>query len=128
MNGISSLIDLAAQGTIGVKSGFSETLDAQLAKIWQNTATALKRCALEKRRKGERGEGPCVEPDHPTGKRVGRRSIDPISPGNSIPDVLIFCNISSFEDGEGRKYGLAWSGLSSPTQPNPPFQGYVCRL
>jgi hypothetical protein len=51
MNSISSLIDLAAQGTIGVKSGFSETLDTQLAKIWQNTATALKHVALSNRKK-----------------------------------------------------------------------------
>jgi hypothetical protein len=51
MNSISSLIDLAAQGTIGVKSGFSETLDAQLAKIWQNTSTALKQIALQGRKK-----------------------------------------------------------------------------
>jgi RNA12 protein len=51
MNSISSLIDLASQGTIGVKSGFSETLDTQLAKIWQTTATALKRIVLETRSK-----------------------------------------------------------------------------
>lgn len=51
MNSISSFIDLAAQGTIGVKSGLSETLDTQLAKIWQTTATALKQIALEGRSK-----------------------------------------------------------------------------
>jgi hypothetical protein len=39
MNSISSLIDLASTGMIGVKSGFSETLDTQIAKIWQNTST-----------------------------------------------------------------------------------------
>ncbi|TVY81632.1 Mitochondrial escape protein [Lachnellula suecica] len=54
MNSISSMVDLAAQGTIGVKSGFSETLDAQLAKIWQNTATALKQVALDHRNKDEK--------------------------------------------------------------------------
>lgn len=54
MNSFSSLIDLAAQGTIGVKSGFSETLDTQLAKIWQNTATALKQIALEGRSKNDK--------------------------------------------------------------------------
>ena len=54
MNSISSLIDLAAQGTIGVKSGFSETLDAQLGKIWQNTATALKQVALQGRKKDDK--------------------------------------------------------------------------
>ncbi|KAF4631603.1 hypothetical protein G7Y89_g6525 [Cudoniella acicularis] len=54
MNSISSLIDLAAQGTIGVKSGFSETLDAQLGKIWQNTATALKQVALDSRSKDDK--------------------------------------------------------------------------
>jgi len=54
MNSISSLIDLAAQGTIGVKSGFSETLDNQLAKIWQNTSSALKQIALQNRRKEDK--------------------------------------------------------------------------
>ena len=54
MNSISSLVDLAAQGTIGVKSGFSETLDAQLGKIWQNTAVALKQVALSYRRKEDK--------------------------------------------------------------------------
>ncbi|KAH8672653.1 escape protein-like protein 2 [Tricladium varicosporioides] len=54
MNSISSLIDLAAQGTIGVKSGFSETLDSQLGKIWQNTATALKSVALDMRKKDDK--------------------------------------------------------------------------
>ena len=54
MNSISSLIDLAAQGTIGTKTGFSETLDAQLAKIWQNTATALRQIALSERKKDDK--------------------------------------------------------------------------
>ena len=54
MNNISSLIDLAAQGTIGTKTGFSETLDAQLAKIWQNTANALKQIALDGRKKDDK--------------------------------------------------------------------------
>ena len=54
MNSMSSLIDLAAQGTIGAKTGFSETLDSQLAKIWQNTATALKEIALETRKKDDK--------------------------------------------------------------------------
>lgn len=54
MNSISSLIDLAAQGMIGTKAGFSETLDTQLSKIWQNTTTALKMVALEGRRKNDK--------------------------------------------------------------------------
>jgi hypothetical protein len=54
MNSISSLIDLAAQGTIGTKTGFSETVDAQLDNIWQNTKTALKSIALEGRRKDDK--------------------------------------------------------------------------
>ena len=54
MNSISSLIDLAAQGTFGMKSGFSETLDTQLAKIWQNTSAALKQIALQYRRKDDK--------------------------------------------------------------------------
>ncbi|KAJ5145604.1 uncharacterized protein N7515_000168 [Penicillium bovifimosum] len=54
MNSISSFIDLAAQGMIGTKAGFSETLDAQLSKIWQNTAVALKRVAMEGRRKDDK--------------------------------------------------------------------------
>ena len=54
LNSISSLIDLAAQGTIGTKAGFSETLDTQLAKIWGNSATALKQVALSGRRKTDK--------------------------------------------------------------------------
>ncbi|KAK4954774.1 mitochondrial escape protein 2 [Elasticomyces elasticus] len=53
-NSISGLIDLAAQGATGVKTGFSETLDNQLAKIWNNTATALKQIALEDRKKDDK--------------------------------------------------------------------------
>ena len=46
MNNVSSVIDLAAQGAIGTKAGFTETLDAQLSKIWQSTSVALKNIAL----------------------------------------------------------------------------------
>ncbi|KAL1967269.1 hypothetical protein VTN77DRAFT_3315 [Rasamsonia byssochlamydoides] len=53
MNSISSFIDLASQGIIGMKAGFSDTLDAQLGKIWANTSSALKQIALEERRKDE---------------------------------------------------------------------------
>jgi len=54
MNSISGLIDLAAQGATGVKTGFSETLDSQLTKIFNNTATALKQIALEGRKSDDR--------------------------------------------------------------------------
>lgn len=54
MNTFSSMIDLAAQGTIGTKTGFSETLDSQLQKIWQNTTNALKQLALEGRSKDDK--------------------------------------------------------------------------
>jgi RNA12 protein len=54
LNSISSLIDLAAQGTIGTKTGFSETLDTQLAKIWGNSATALRQIALSGRKKTDK--------------------------------------------------------------------------
>lgn len=54
MNNFSSLIDLAAQGAIGVKSGFSETLETQLVKIWSNTATALRQIALSGRKKDDK--------------------------------------------------------------------------
>jgi hypothetical protein len=54
MNSISSFIDLASQGVIGTKAGFSETLDAQLSNIWQNTATALKKVTLENRKKDDK--------------------------------------------------------------------------
>ncbi|QSS54268.1 RNA12 protein [Histoplasma capsulatum var. duboisii H88] len=54
MNSVSSVIDLAIQGTTGAKAGFSETLDAQLGKILQNTANALKKVALEGRGKDDK--------------------------------------------------------------------------
>ncbi|RMZ89982.1 hypothetical protein DV736_g2777, partial [Chaetothyriales sp. CBS 134916] len=54
MNSISSLIDLAAMGTIGTKTGFSETLESQMVKIWNLTATALKETALSNRRRDDK--------------------------------------------------------------------------
>ncbi|KAL1306503.1 hypothetical protein AAFC00_005198 [Neodothiora populina] len=54
MNSISGLIDLAAQGATGVKTGFSETLENQLTKILNNTATALKQVALEGRKSDDK--------------------------------------------------------------------------
>lgn len=51
---MSSLIDLAAQATIGSKSGLSETLDGQLKKILETTATALKEVALDHRKKDDK--------------------------------------------------------------------------
>ncbi|KAL8948116.1 MAG: hypothetical protein Q9183_007718, partial [Haloplaca sp. 2 TL-2023] len=54
MNSISSLIDLASQATIGSKAGFSETLDTQLAKVWQTTSSALRGLALDGRSKDDK--------------------------------------------------------------------------
>lgn len=54
MNSISSMIDLAAMGTIGTKTGFSETVENQLVKIWTNTGSALRSIALSNRRKTDR--------------------------------------------------------------------------
>ena len=48
-NSISSMIDLAVQSTTGVKAGFSETFEAQLAKIFHTTASALKEVSLSSR-------------------------------------------------------------------------------
>lgn len=54
MNSISGLIDLAAQGATGMKTGFSETVDGQLNKILNNTAAALRQLALEDRNKNDK--------------------------------------------------------------------------
>lgn len=54
MNSISGLIDLAAQGATGMKTGFSETLDSQLAKICNTTAVALRKIALSGRKKDDK--------------------------------------------------------------------------
>lgn len=54
MNSMSGMIDMAAQGATGVKTGFSETLDSQLSKIFNNTATALRQIALDSRRKEDK--------------------------------------------------------------------------
>ncbi|KAI9158394.1 Mitochondrial escape protein 2 [Paramyrothecium foliicola] len=48
-NSMSSMIDLAVQSTTGVKAGFSETLESQLNKILQITASSLKDVALSDR-------------------------------------------------------------------------------
>lgn len=49
MNTITSLADLAAQGTIGTSAGFSQTLEIQFTKILQNAGTALREIALQDR-------------------------------------------------------------------------------
>ncbi|KAL6705398.1 mitochondrial escape protein 2 [Coniothyrium glycines] len=54
MNSISGMIDMAAQGATGVKTGFSETLDSQLSKIWNTTTAALRQIALESRHKNDK--------------------------------------------------------------------------
>ena len=54
MNSISSMVDLAAMGTIGTKTGFSETVENQLVKIWSNTTAALRAIALTARNKNDR--------------------------------------------------------------------------
>lgn len=54
MNSISGMIDMAAQGATGVKTGFSETLDTQLSKIWNTTSAALRQIALETRHKSDK--------------------------------------------------------------------------
>ncbi|KAF2016595.1 escape protein-like protein 2 [Aaosphaeria arxii CBS 175.79] len=54
MNSLNGMIDMAAQGATGVKTGFSETLDSQLAKIWNNTTTALRSIALDSRHKDDK--------------------------------------------------------------------------
>lgn len=50
-NNLSSLVDLAVQGTTGVKTGFSETLDEQLSKILQTATAALRDVSLGGRHK-----------------------------------------------------------------------------
>jgi hypothetical protein len=50
-NNLSSMIDLAVQSTTGVKSGFSETVEAQIVKILQTTAAALQEVSLDRRKK-----------------------------------------------------------------------------
>jgi hypothetical protein len=42
-------------GTIGQKAGFTETLDTQVKKILNTTGTALKKAALSKKPKPEKG-------------------------------------------------------------------------
>lgn len=45
---------MAAQGATGVKTGFSETLDSQLSKIWNTTTSALRQIALDTRHKNDK--------------------------------------------------------------------------
>lgn len=54
MNSFSGMIDMAAQGATGIKAGFSETLDSQLTKIWNNTTMALRQIALDSRSKEDK--------------------------------------------------------------------------
>lgn len=53
-NNISSLVDLAIQGTTGVKASFSENLESQIVKILQTTASALKEVSLASKKKSDK--------------------------------------------------------------------------
>lgn len=53
-NNLSSLVDLAIQSTTGVKAGFSENLEAQIIKILQTSASALKKVSLAGRKKDDK--------------------------------------------------------------------------
>lgn len=53
MTSVSSLMDLAVQSTTGVKAGFSETLESQLQKVLQATATALTEIGVSGRKKDD---------------------------------------------------------------------------
>lgn len=57
LNTISSLLDFAAQGTLGTSAGFSQTLETQFNKILQNTGTALKSVALKDKGDSEKDMG-----------------------------------------------------------------------
>ncbi|PWW80449.1 hypothetical protein C7212DRAFT_276356 [Tuber magnatum] len=57
LNTISSLLDLAAQGTIGSSAGFGQTLETQFNKILQNTGTALRAVALRDKGKDNKDQG-----------------------------------------------------------------------
>ncbi|KAK4167289.1 RNA12 protein-domain-containing protein [Cladorrhinum sp. PSN259] len=52
-NNISSLLDLAIQGTTGVKAGLSENMESQVTKILQTSASALKDVSLSGRKKSD---------------------------------------------------------------------------
>ncbi|KAK4224963.1 RNA12 protein-domain-containing protein [Podospora fimiseda] len=52
-NSISSMLDLAIQGTTGVKAGLSENLESQVTKILQTSAAALKKVSLTGRKKSD---------------------------------------------------------------------------
>ena len=69
MNSISNLVDLAAQGMMGQSTGFSETLDSQVKKIFGTATTALKRLALKHRGKSDERDEDYLE-FHPTERPV----------------------------------------------------------
>ena len=64
LNSMSGMIDLAAQGATGVKTGFSETLDGQINKILGSTASALRSVALQYRNKKKDKDGHIADDDY----------------------------------------------------------------
>ncbi|KAI0884677.1 RNA12 protein-domain-containing protein [Annulohypoxylon maeteangense] len=52
-NNVSSMVELAVQSTTGVKAGFSETLESQIQKILQTTASALTEIGVSNRSKND---------------------------------------------------------------------------
>ncbi|RPA82836.1 hypothetical protein BJ508DRAFT_369410 [Ascobolus immersus RN42] len=53
-NSLTSMMDLAAKGTVGVDTGLTQSTEAQMNKILRTTATALKRVALDDRSKDDK--------------------------------------------------------------------------
>lgn len=53
-NSLTSMMDLAAKGTVGVDTGLTQSTEAQLNKILRTTATALKSVALDDRSKDDK--------------------------------------------------------------------------
>lgn len=63
-NSMSGMLDLAAQGATGVKTGFSETLDGQLNKILGTTTNALRSTALQERDKKKDKDANLADDDY----------------------------------------------------------------
>lgn len=53
-NTLANLLDLAAKGTIGTETGFSQSADNQFKKILRTTVTALKKVGLQDRKKDDK--------------------------------------------------------------------------
>ncbi|OLL21910.1 Mitochondrial escape protein 2 [Neolecta irregularis DAH-3] len=96
LNSISSMVDLATQGLVGEKAGFTETLDTQIRKILNATTNSLAKIALK--HKSHPSERPIVIIDNFTSEGVVEKHLATWAAGlvnSGVANVVVLSDVGS---------------------------------